>query len=181
MANSGELASNCQQAIDVLYEGEETNALAMLQSASQSLTQLAELDSKLATLPSMLDEAIIQVEEASSELRSYVDGIEMNPERMAWVEDRFSKVMSISRKHHVMAEDLYQHHQELLQQIEALDCSDEKLQAMEQEVSTLKQTFLTSAEKLSKISYKRYDQRQLDKLISKSMHELKYGKAKFHT
>ncbi|GLO60116.1 DNA repair protein RecN [Vibrio sp. MACH09] len=178
LANSGELASNCQQAIDVLYEGEETNALAMLQSASQSLTQLAELDSKLATLPSMLDEAIIQVEEASSELRSYVDGIEMNPERMAWVEDRFSKVMSISRKHHVMAEDLYQHHQELLQQIEALDCSDEKLQAMEQEVSTLKQTFLTSAEKLSK-SRKRYA-KELDKLISKSMHELSMEKAKFH-
>ncbi|NOI66545.1 DNA repair protein RecN [Vibrio sp. 99-8-1] len=178
LANSGELASNCQQAIDVLYEGEETNALAMLQSASQSLTQLTELDSKLATLPSMLDEAIIQVEEASSELRSYVDGIEMNPERMAWVEDRFSKVMSISRKHHVMAEDLYQHHQELLQQIEALDCSDEKLQAMEQEVSTLKQTFLTSAEKLSK-SRKRYA-KELDKLISKSMHELSMEKAKFH-
>ena len=80
LANSGELASNCQQAIDVLYEGEETNALSMLQSASQSLAQLAELDKQLANLPSMLEEAIIQVEEASSELRGYVDGIEMDPQ-----------------------------------------------------------------------------------------------------
>ncbi|WCE30357.1 DNA repair protein RecN [Vibrio sp. SCSIO 43137] len=178
LANSGELAVNCQQAIDVLYEGEEVNALSMLQSASQSLLQLAELDKQLANLPAMLEEAIIQVEEASSELRGYVDGIEMDPERMAFVEERFSKVMSISRKHHVMADDLYQHHQDLLQQIDALDCSDEKLQAIEEEVESLYQCFVTSAEKLSK-SRRRYA-KELDKLISKSMHELSMEKAKFH-
>ncbi len=178
LANSGELASNCQQAIDVLYEGEETNALSMLQSASQSLAQLAELDKQLANLPSMLEEAIIQVEEASSELRGYVDGIEMDPQRMAWVEERFSKLMSISRKHHVLADNLYVHHQDLLKQIDALDCSDEKLQALEDNVESLYQTFLTSAEKLSK-SRKRYA-KELDKLISKSMHELSMEKAKFN-
>ncbi len=37
---------------------------------------------------------------------------------MAYVEERFSKVMSMSRKHHVLPEELYKHHQDLLQQVD---------------------------------------------------------------
>lgn len=177
LSNSGELASTCQTAIHTLYEGEEVNALAMLQSASQSLIELAEMDNTLAPLPTMIDEAMIQIEEASSELRSYLDKIEVDPERMAYVEERFSKVMSISRKHHVMAEELYDHHQQLLKQIEALDCSDEKLEALAQDVELAHQKYLTSAEKLGK-SRGRYA-KELNKLISQSMHELSMEKAKF--
>jgi DNA repair protein RecN (Recombination protein N) len=177
LSNSGELASNCQQAIELIYEGEEVNALGMLQSASSTLIQLAELDNTLAALPGMLDEAIIQLEETNSELRNYLDAIDVDPQRMAFVEERFSRIMSVSRKHHVMPEDLYTHHQDLLKQIEALDCSDEKLDALAEQVEKKKSRFLSSAEKLSK-SRSRYG-KELDKLISKSMHELSMEKAKF--
>ncbi|GAB2666637.1 DNA repair protein RecN [Vibrio panuliri] len=177
LSNSGELASTCQQAIELIYEGEEVNALGILQSASHSLVQLAELDEKLAELPNMLAEAIIQVEEANSELRNYLDSIDVDPARMAFVEERFSKVMSMSRKHHVLPEELYQHHQDLLTQIEQLDCSDEKLEELAQDVETKYQAFLASAEKLHK-SRCRYA-KELNKLITASMHELSMEKAQF--
>ncbi|NOI81338.1 DNA repair protein RecN [Vibrio tubiashii] len=177
LSNSGELASTCQQAIELIYEGEEVNALGILQSANHSLIQLAELDEKLAELPNMLAEAIIQVEEANSELRNYLDNIDVDPARMAYVEERFSKVMSIARKHHVMPDELYQHHQDLLGQIEALDCSDERLEELEQEVENKYQSFLTTSEKLHK-SRIRYA-KELNKLITASMHELSMEKAQF--
>ncbi|WED27305.1 DNA repair protein RecN [Vibrio sp. DW001] len=178
LSNSGELASSCQSAIHTLYEGEEVNALQLLQSTNQVLIDLADLDSSLSTLPSMLNEAIIQVEEASSELRHYLETVDINPERMVYVEERFSKVMSISRKHHVLADDLYTHHQDLLKQIDDLDCSDERLEAVAKEVEAMHQKFITSAEKLSK-SRSRYA-KELNKLISHSMHELSMEKAKFN-
>ncbi|MEH0758499.1 DNA repair protein RecN [Vibrio sp. 16] len=177
LSNSGELASTCQQAIELIYEGEEVNALGILQSANHSLIQLAELDDKLAELPNMVAEAIIQLEEANSELRNYLDNIDVDPGRMAYVEERFSKVMSIARKHHVMPEELFQRHQDLLAQIEALDCSDEKLDALEQEVEAKYQAFLAAAEKLHK-SRGRYA-KELNKLITASMHELSMEKAQF--
>ncbi|NUW66522.1 DNA repair protein RecN [Vibrio coralliilyticus] len=177
LSNSGELAATCQQAIELIYEGEEVNALGILQSASSSLIQLAELDEALAELPNMLSEAIIQIEEANSELRGYLDNIDVDPARMAFVEDRFSKVMSMARKHHVLPDELYQHHQDLLSQIEALDCSDEKLEELERVVEAKYQTFLTSAEKLHK-SRCRYA-KELNKLITASMHELSMEKAQF--
>ncbi|EEX34077.1 MULTISPECIES: DNA repair protein RecN [Vibrio] len=177
LSNSGELAATCQQAIELIYEGEEVNALGILQSASSSLIQLAELDEALAELPNMLSEAIIQIEEANSELRGYLDNIDVDPARMAFVEERFSKVMSMARKHHVLPDELYQHHQDLLSQIEALDCSDEKLEELEQAVEAKYQAFLTSAEKLHK-SRCRYA-KELNKLITASMHELSMEKAQF--
>lgn len=177
LSNSGELATTCQNAIHTLYEGEEVNALGMLQSVSQLLIDLADMDKELSPLPSMLDEALIQIEEVNNELRSYLDKIDVDPERMAWVEERYSKVMSISRKHHILADNLYTHHQSLLQQLEALDCSDEKLDALSEDVDNRYQQFILCAEKLSK-SRSRYA-KELDKLISQSMHELSMEKAKF--
>lgn len=177
LANSGELASTCQQAIELIYEGEDVNALGILQSATHSLIQLAELDEKLKDLPNMLGEAIIQVEEANNELRNYLDNIDVNPARMVFVEERFSKIMSISRKHHVQPESLYRHHQDLLQQIEQLDCSDEKLELLKEGVEEKRHTFFAKADKLHK-SRVRYT-KELNKLITASMHELSMEKAKF--
>ena len=177
LSNSGELAATCQQAIELIYEGEEVNALGILQSANSSLIQLAELDESLSELPNMLSEAIIQIEETNNELRGYLDNIDVDPARMAFVEERFSKVMSMARKHHVLPDELYQHHQDLSSQIEALDCSDEKLEELEQAVENNYQVFLTSAEKLHN-SRCRYA-KELNKLITASMHELSMEKAQF--
>ncbi len=177
LANSGELASTCQQAIELIYEGEEVNALGILQTANNSLIQLAEMDERLAELPNLLAEAIIQIEETNNELRNYLDCIDVDPARMAYVEERFSKIMSMARKHHVMPEELYSHHQDLLKQVEALDCSDEKLGALGEEVEQKRAVFLTSADKLNK-SRMRYA-KELNKLITNSMHELSMEKAKF--
>ncbi len=177
LANSGELAATCQQVIEQLYEGEEVNALGILQTASHSMIQIAEMDNALSELPNLISEAMIQIEEANNELRSYLDSIDVDPARMAFVEERFSKVMSVSRKHSVMPEELYQHHQNLRQEIEQLDCSDERIEAIEAEVESLYQAFLVSAEKLHK-SRSRYA-KELNKLITKSMHELSMEKAQF--
>ncbi|SDG67957.1 DNA replication and repair protein RecN [Vibrio xiamenensis] len=177
LANSGELASTCQQVIELLYEGEDVNALGILQTASQSLIDIAEMDKSLSELPNLVAEAMIQIEEANNELRSYLEGIDVDPARMAFVEERFSKVMSVSRKHHVMPEELFQHHQNLREQIEQLDCSDERLDAMAAEVEGHYQAFLVTAEKLHK-SRSRYA-KELNKLITKSMHELSMEKAQF--
>ncbi|MEZ8282339.1 DNA repair protein RecN [Vibrio splendidus] len=177
LSNSGELATTCQQAIELIYEGEEVNALGILQSANNSLIQLAELDERLVELPSLLSEAIIQIEETNNELRTYLDSINVDPGRMAYVEERFSKVMSMSRKHHVLPEELYKHHQDLLQQVEALDCSDEKLEDLANEVENQYQSFVAKSEKLHK-SRTRYA-KELNKLITQSMHELSMEKAQF--
>ncbi len=177
LTNGGEISHLCQYAIATLYEGEDVNALAILQSVNQSLIALSELDDNLTSLPNLIAEAMIQVEEANNELRHYIDGLDLDPERLMYVEERFSNIMSMARKHTIMPEKLYAHHQELKQKVAELDFSDEKLSELQQSVDNKYQFYLKQAEKLSK-SRTRYA-KELNKLISQSMHELSMEKAKF--
>ncbi|PSW05038.1 DNA repair protein RecN [Photobacterium rosenbergii] len=170
LSNSGELAVSSQNALSMLYDNEDCNALNMLQSACHEVANLGEIDANLSAIPQMLEEAIIQVQEASQELRSYLDNMDMDPQRLMYLEERLAKIMSLARKHYVMPEDLYSKHQELLKELENLDCSDERLEEIAENVENLRQKFLASAEKLSK-SRQRYA-KELDKKISDSMHQL---------
>ncbi|NAX47769.1 DNA repair protein RecN [Photobacterium halotolerans] len=177
LSNSGDLALTSQHALALLYEGDEVNALQLLQQASQQVIELGDMDSKLSTLAPMLEEAMIQVQEASQELRGYMDDLDMDPQRLIYLEERLAKIMSLARKHYVMPAELWQKHQDLLLELENLDGSDEKLDALADAVEAKRLSFLDSAEKLSK-SRQRYA-KELNKKISHSMHELSMEKAIF--
>ncbi|PQJ66134.1 DNA repair protein RecN [Photobacterium angustum] len=177
LSNSGELAVASQTALSMLYDNDDGNALQLLQMASQQVCNLGEYDNSLNVIPQMLEEAIIQVQEASQELRSYLDNLDMDPHRLIYLEERLAKIMSMARKHYVMPNELYQKHQDLLKELDNLDCSDERLEEMTENVEALRQKCLLAAEKLSK-SRQRYA-KELDQKISESMHTLSMEHGEF--
>ena len=177
LSNSGELAGASQTALSMLYDNDDGNALQLLQMASQQVCNLGEYDNNLNVIPQMLEEAIIQVQEASQELRSYLDNLDMDPHRLIYLEERLAKIMSMARKHYVMPNELYQKHQDLLKELDNLDCSDERLEEMAENVEALRQKCLLAAEKLSK-SRQRYA-KELDQKISESMHTLSMEHGEF--
>ncbi|EAS62471.1 putative DNA repair protein RecN [Vibrio angustum S14] len=177
LSNSGELAVASQTALSMLYDNDDGNALQLLQMASQQVCNLGEYDNSLNVIPQMLEEAIIQVQEASQELRSYLDNLDMDPHRLIYLEERLAKIMSMARKHYVMPNELYQKHQDLLKELDNLDCSDERLEEMAENVEALRQKCLLAAEKLSK-SRQRYA-KELDQKISESMHTLSMEHGEF--
>lgn len=177
LSNSGELAVASQTALSMLYDNDDGNALQLLQMASQQVCNLGEYDNSLNVIPQMLEEAVIQVQEASQELRSYLDNLDMDPHRLIYLEERLAKIMSMARKHYVMPNELYQKHQELLKELDNLDCSDERLEEMAENVEALRQKCLLAAEKLSK-SRQRYA-KELDQKISESMHTLSMEHGEF--
>ncbi|WP_087018748.1 DNA repair protein RecN [Thaumasiovibrio subtropicus] len=170
LSNSSELAATSQQVLDMLFDGEEVNVLQLLQTASHKLIELNELDSQLAHLAPMVEEATIQIQETSGELRNYMESMEMDPERFHYLDERLGRVMSLARKHYVQPDELYTKHQQLLEELSSLDCSDEKLEELQQQVDAEKEKYLTACEKLSK-SRQRYA-KELNKKITSSMHEL---------
>nr|WP_086940867.1 DNA repair protein RecN [Thaumasiovibrio occultus] len=177
LSNSGEIATSSQHALNVLFDGDDVNALQLLQNASHTLSELAEMDPALASLPNMIEEAVIQVQEASSELRYYLDSMDMDPERFHYLDERMGKIMSLARKHLVQPSELYSKHQQLLEELDSLDCSDERMDALQEEVDGFKAIYITACEKLSK-SRLRYA-KELNKKISDSMHQLSMEHGQF--
>ncbi|MBE8219576.1 DNA repair protein RecN, partial [Leptospira borgpetersenii serovar Ballum] len=71
LANSGQLLSTSQQALNLLADAEDANLQSQLYSARNLVTDLVGMDDKLSGVLNMLEEAAIQLSEASDELRHY--------------------------------------------------------------------------------------------------------------
>ncbi|MGP1782792.1 DNA repair protein RecN, partial [Shewanella frigidimarina] len=138
---------------------------------------LESYDPELGNVVAMLNDALIQVQESSSELERYLDGLELDPEYFAHLELRLSKAMQLARKHQVSGNELYKHHQSLLDELMDLGSDDDKLDDIREQLRASQAAYLQHAKKLSQ-SRSRYA-KELDKQVTQSIHELNMPKGKF--
>ena len=101
LSNAGRLIEQSSEVLGLLYENEEHNLQSALAHCEQRLGELLASDPALASPHEMLGAALIQVQEASAELRGYLDGIELDAERLRTVDDRIARVQQLARKHRV--------------------------------------------------------------------------------
>ncbi|MBU9841928.1 MULTISPECIES: DNA repair protein RecN [Rahnella] len=177
LANSGQLLSLSQNALYLLADGEEQNIISLLYSARNQLTELAELDSKMNDLIVMLDDASIQVSEASDELRHYSERLDMDPNRLFELEQRLSRQMNLARKHHVSAEDLPELHRQLLEEQQELDDQETNQAELSEAVQRHYQQAVAVAEQLHE--KRQYFADELTHLITQSMQALSMPHGKF--
>ncbi|WP_394220851.1 DNA repair protein RecN [Alteromonas gracilis] len=149
LSNGQSLLEQAQTSVYNLYESDEGNALSVIQSSIERLGELETHDASLTPIIALLNDAAIQVEEAAGELRSYCDHLEIDPLRLQQVEARYAKAMELARKHTVMPEGLYQHHQELTAEFNSLSEQETLLGTLECEVDGSRATYLTATKGLS--------------------------------
>lgn len=177
LANSGQLLSLSQNALYLLADSDDQNIVSMLYTAKNQLVELADIDSKINGLIVMLDEASIQISEASDELRHYSERLEMDPNRLFELEQRLSRQLSLAKKHHVSAEELPELHRQLLEEQKMLD--DHEINQAE-----LSETVNLHYLQALKIAEQLHDKRQffadeLTRLITESMQALSMPHGKF--
>ncbi|WP_416260763.1 DNA repair protein RecN [Gibbsiella quercinecans] len=178
LANSGQLQTLSQQALLLLADHDEQNMLSQLNSAKNLLVELAGMDEKLAGLLEMLEEATIQISEASDELRHYADRMELDPNRLHELEQRLSRQIGLARKHHVAPEELPQLHQQLLDEQQQLSQQESDHAHLSEAVSQHHQQALQLAQQLQQKRQHYAD--ELTQLITASMHALAMPHGKFH-
>jgi len=120
LSNSQTLLEQAQLSFYKLYEGDEFNALSAIQSSAEDLQEMQEHDASLSPIVDMLNEAAIQIDEASQELRRYCEQLEIDPMRLQQVESRYSMAMELARKHQVSPDLLYTKHMSLVTELEEL-------------------------------------------------------------
>ena len=133
LSNAESLTELSQSVLEVLSD-DNVNADSLIYQAIRDLEDLAEVDTRYQSALDMLNEALIQVQEASSEVRNLADHIEQDPEMLNELDERIAKTISLSRKHHVLPNQLWQHHAKLQQELqELLDHSQNEQTLIEQE------------------------------------------------
>ncbi|GBU13767.1 recombination and repair protein RecN [Enterobacterales bacterium] len=177
LANSGQLLSLSQSALYLLADGDEQNIVSLLYTAKNQLVELAEIDSKINELLVMLDDASIQISEASDELRHYSERLEMDPNRLYELEQRLSRQLSLAKKHRVPAEELPALHRQLLEEQQMLDDHEMNQAEFSETVNRHYLQALNIAEQLHE--KRQFFADELTGLITESMQALSMPHGKF--
>ena len=133
LSNSEELTEMSQSVLDLLSD-DNSNADSLIYNAIRYLEDLVEVDANYQSSLDMLNEALIQVQEASSEVRALAGGIEQDPELLAELDERIARAMSLAKKHYVSPNELWQHHSVLQDELQKLvDFEDNEEQLIDDE------------------------------------------------
>ena len=120
LSNSEQLTQLSQSALQLLSENETVSIDSMLYRATQYINELSELDPRYVSVQTMLNDALIQVQEATSEVQHLASHIEQDPMLLQEIEQRLGQALQLARKHNVKPEELVDWHQKLKAELTAL-------------------------------------------------------------
>ena len=105
LAHAQALMSAAQQALGDVSEG-EVNALRQVSRAASALRDVADYDAALAPVLEALDSAELQLQDAAHSLAGYLNRTDLDPRRLAELDERMSSWMSLARRFRRSPEDL---------------------------------------------------------------------------
>ncbi len=149
LSHAGQILEISSEVNARLYDNEPFNIQAELSVCVEQLQQLAEIDHSLKDTQQLLQDALIQTQEAASFMRAYHQDIDLDPARLDWINQRLSQAQSLARKHHVSEEDLVEHAQALQQELEQLQVDEADIDKIEQQLEQAYADYLKQATALS--------------------------------
>jgi len=178
LSNSEQLTQLSQSALQILSENETVNIDTMLYRATQYINELVELDPHYVGAQALLNDALIQVQEATNEIQNLSSGIEQDPMLLQEIEQRMGQALQLAKKHNVKPQDLVECHHKLKAELATLvDFSESEETLIAQEKVAFTQ-MLATATALSASRKKAAD--KLAQQVTKYIKQLAMENAEFY-
>ena len=169
LSNASRLLETAERSLQRL-DDDEHGVSRVLGQGHHELDILRETDAALANIADMLSSAVIQVDETISELRHYLDNLELDPERLKWLDERIGDIHNLSRKHHVNPDQLHTLLPRLQTELDELENADIRLEKMQKDISSAARHYQQLADTLS--TGRQQAANKLNQAVSASMQEL---------
>ena len=169
LANLEQILTTGQTEIDTLYD-EDNSVHRQLKNSLKALTQIEQFAPELKPVSTLLNEAKIQIEEAIYELRSFLESQDADPSQLQEIEQQLSVLQTLSRKHHVKPEALFEFQQRLENELAQLSHSGERIAELERVTAEYQQAYFPLASELT--AQRQKSAKKLQQHISRMMKEL---------
>ena len=169
LAHAERIASTLNQAVSLLSEN-DVSIVSQLSRVQQDLSELQQFDTQLAPIATQLEQALILLQETSSDTRHYAQDLEIDPARLTWVEGRLSTFYTLARKHHIEAHQLPEKVAEIHNELQELNQESADLQDMEANIAEALAKYRKKADKLSE--RRRKAGKRLEKTINTTLPQL---------
>ena len=168
LANGAKLIGGCQEAVDILSDAD--NSLeSTLSKVCVNISALAEHDPSLSDISQSLESASIQLDEAIHGLNRYLQKIDLDPARLAQVEERMQALHSAARKYRAETDELPKLLLETAERLDALTAS-QNIEALREQVKQEEATYLKLAKQLTQKRSKAA--KELGELVTSAMQDL---------
>ena len=176
LSHAASLIEGAQEALTAISEADANPMLSQLSALNQKLAKLADIDEGLRPVIDALEPARIQLQEAVYALNTYLDRIELDPDRLRQVDARLGELHATARKYHVAPEALPQEFDALSAQLRQLaDATD--LDALRAEEAERKAVYAAAADKLTQARTKAAQ--SLGDAVTMAMQELSMTGGRF--
>jgi len=150
LAHARTFIESGEQALGLLENNDEGNVLLWLGQLEMVLKPLADKNKGLKNAHECIENAGIQLREASGELNDFVGQLEIDPARLHEVEQRLERIHEVARKHKVEASQLYAHFCQLQQQADLYANQAQFIAEIDQHILLAKQHYQQFAKQLTK-------------------------------
>ncbi|WP_077337989.1 DNA repair protein RecN [Pseudocolwellia agarivorans] len=176
-SNAQDILNDTLYSIQTLSEDDNFNIVDSLRKTSDSLNNLSKLDNKLSNIANTINEALVQIEDANSELKHYYDNLELDPQTYAMIEERYSQTILLAKKHHIAPENLAKFHAELSLELKNISSDENRLIEIAHEIEKTKINYFEASNALTKSRIK--SAQKLSKLITANIQELNMPHGQF--
>jgi len=149
LANASQLTTTVQSSLHQLFEQENGAAYTQINTALNELQNLIDVEPRFANLIEILNSTVVQLDETETELRHYLNNIDLDPARLEEIETQLSTLHSLARKHHVEIEALPAHFQSLCDQLSSFNEIDNQIEQLQQQLLSQKQHCLDLCNKIT--------------------------------
>lgn len=177
LSHAETILNTLQSALDICRDNDSQNLQSAIAQVIGLLDDLPYRSKQVESAYELLNTAMIQLEEAGSELNHAADAMEINPGRLQEVDERLSAVHQLARKHRVKPDELAGFHQELKEQLGSVSSADEQLEKLQQQLDALAQEYQKLADSLS--DKRKKGAKALSEAVNRQLHKLDMKTASF--
>jgi len=175
-SNAAKLLQLSQTALDAL-SGSENSLLTQAGAIGRTLQELQRVDTGAANLVELHSQAAGGLRELQAELSRYAEKVDVDPARLAELEERLNLIHSLKRKYGAMLVEVIAFGDEAKQKLAQLESRDAELACLNAALEKLDAEILNAGKKLS--AARKQVIPQLAKAVGKQLADLGFRQSKF--
>lgn len=175
-ANAAQIHSLCQEA-DYYISESEASVQSIIHQISKSLNQVSQFDQDASHLTGLIDQISALTSELSHDIHSYTDNIELDPNHLHQLEQKFSLLQTLKKKYGQSIQDILDFAHAAEQKLDTLQNRELQLEQFKEKLNALDKERLAAAHSLSKKRRKVIS--QLSKQIQSHLNDLGFNQNHF--
>ena len=150
LTHAEELMRTIQHAVQQISEDESKTLLSQLNHVRKLFESIQPIENKSMEWINTINSILIQLSDLESDLQNYLEGAELDPEKIQTIETRVSQIFNLARKHKILPQELVNFQAQLTTELNAFHSSDEDLAKLEAQQKIAAKKYQECADQLTK-------------------------------